>query len=283
VNPIDGTPSPVFLINQNKATGVVPDLYLTNMTDTNLRSNTYTGFEIGTSARLPRRTMLFAGWTFERTVDVDCTMNTASASATTNSPNSLRFCDQTGNTHQDLGANAPIPFRHEFKVNASVPLVYGFEASASFQSYPGAQKAAAGGLSWTITPGSTRYPIDCTQCPANTVILPARFSGDPTITVQLVPPGVRYLPRWNQLDLGIRRTFTVHGATLQPQITLFNALNSNAILGEGTALSTRLNPLLASGLTNPNFTYLSNDPSKGGTPSSILQPRLIQLGLQLRF
>jgi len=115
------------------------------------------------------------------------------------------------------------------------------------------------------------------------VILPSRFSGDPTITVQLAPPGVRYLPRWNQLDLGFRRTFKVHGATLQPQINLFNALNSNAILGEGTALSTRLNPLLASGLTNPNFTYLSNDPSKGGTPSSVLQPRLIQLGLQLRF
>jgi hypothetical protein len=34
---------------------------------------------------------MFLGWTFERTVDVDCTMNTASASATLNSPNSLRF------------------------------------------------------------------------------------------------------------------------------------------------------------------------------------------------
>ena len=37
-----------------------------------------------------------------------------------------------------------IPFRHEVKINANVPLAYGFEASVSFQSYAGAQKAAAG-------------------------------------------------------------------------------------------------------------------------------------------
>ena len=36
----------------DKATGVTPDLYLTNMTDDSLRRNVYTGFETGTSARL---------------------------------------------------------------------------------------------------------------------------------------------------------------------------------------------------------------------------------------
>ncbi len=138
-------------------------------------------------------------------------------------------------------------------------------------------------LSWAITPGTTRYPLDCTACPANTVILPSRFNGDPSITLQLVPPGVRYLPRWNQLDLGIRRTFKVHGTTVQPQVNFFNALNSNAVLGEGTGLSTRLNPLLANGQTSPNFTYLSNDPDKGGTPNAVLQPRLIQIGAQIKF
>jgi len=284
VNPLDGSPLVIYLINQNKATGVAPDLYLTNMTDTGLRRNIYTGFEVGTSARLPRRAMMFAGWTFERTIDVDCTMNTATASATLNSPNSLRFCDQSSLTNQQLGPNASIPFLHELKINGNVPLAYGFEASVSFQSYAGAQKATAGGLSWAITPSSTRYPVDCTTCPAGApFVLTSRFSGDPSVTVQLVPPGVRYLPRWNQLDFGIRRSFRIHGTVAQAQVNLFNALNSNTVLLEGTALSTRLNPLLASGLTAPNFTYLSNDPDKGGTPNSILQPRLIQLGLQLKF
>ncbi len=284
ISPLDGTPITVFQINQNRATGVTPDLYLTNMTDESLRSNVYSGFEVGTSARLPHRITTFAGWTFEKTVDVDCTLNTANASATTNSPNSARFCDQSGATNQQLGVNEPIPYRHEVKLNANVPIAYGFEASVSFQSYAGAQKAAAGGLSWAITPGTTRYPVDCTVCPANTVILPSRFAGDPSVTVQLVSPGVRYLPRWNQVDLGLRRSFRVHGVTVQAQLNLFNALNSNTILSEGTALSTRLNPFTTStGAPSSNFTFASNDPSSGGTPTAVLQPRLIQIGAQIRF
>jgi hypothetical protein len=210
-------------------------------------------------------------------------MNTASASATVNSPNSLRFCDLSGETYQDLGQTAAIPFRHEIKINGNVPIAYGFETSISFQSYAGAQKAAAGGLSWSITPGTTRYPVDCTQCPAGQIVMPRRFASDPAVTLQLVPPGVRYLPRWNQVDLGLRRSFKIRTMTVQAQVNLFNAFNSNAVLGEGTGLSTRLNPLLPSGATSPNFTYLSNDPDKGGTPSSILQPRLIQVGAQIRF
>jgi hypothetical protein len=71
--------------------------------------------------------------------------------------------------------------------------------------------------------------------------------------------------------------------TVQPQVTFFNAFNGNTVLGEGTALSTRLNPLTASGSTAPNFTYLSNDSDKGGTPTAVLQPRLIQLAVQLKF
>ena len=89
INPLDGTSIPGFLINRNKATGVAPDLYLTNMTDDTLRRNIYTGFETRhLGAASPPDVSMFAGWTFERTIDVDCTLNTASASATLNSPNS---------------------------------------------------------------------------------------------------------------------------------------------------------------------------------------------------
>ena len=207
------------------------------------RSNVYNGFELGVNARLPRRMLVFGGWSLDRTVDVDCSMNTASASATLNNPNTLRFCDQSGATHQDLGANATIPFQNGFKFNGNVPLVYGIEASASLQSYPGVIKAAAGGVSWTITRGSTRYPNDCTVpgCTPGAIVLPSRFAGDPAITVQLASPGTRYEPRWNQLDFGVRRTFHFGGTrVVQAQVDLFNALNSNAILSEGTALTSAL-------------------------------------------
>ena len=273
VNPLDGETIPVFQINQNK-NGITPDLYLSNMTDTSLRQNTYTGLEIGVNARLPRRTLLFGGWTVERAVDVDCTMNTANASATLNSPNTLRFCDQSGGLYQSLGRNASMPFQHGFKLNGNLPLWYGFEISASLQSYPGAIKATTGGVSWTINRGTTRYPNDCTVqgCTPGSVVLPSRFPGDPALTVQLASPGTRYEPRWNQLDLGLRRTFRFgRGVTVQGQVDLFNALNANPVLTEGTALSTTAAP------------FVSADPASGGTPTSILQPRIVRIAAQFRF
>jgi hypothetical protein len=272
VNPLDGELITAYQINQNK-NGIAPDLYLTNLTDTNLRNNIYNGFELGMNARLPHRTLVFGGWQMEHTVDVDCSTNTASASATLNSPNTLRFCDQTGDTFQNLGKSATIPYQSGFKFNTNVPLMYGVELSASLQSYPGTIKSAGGGVSWAITRGSTRYPNDCTVpgCTPGAIVLPSRYAGDPSITLQLAAPGTRYEPRSNQLDFGVRRNFRFKGRTLQAQVDLFNALNSNAILSEGTALSSTVAP------------FLSSDARAGGVPFTILQPRLIRIGAQVKF
>ncbi|HXI27009.1 MAG TPA: carboxypeptidase regulatory-like domain-containing protein [Vicinamibacterales bacterium] len=278
VNPLNGESVTVFQINQNK-NGVTPDLYLSNMTDTALRSNSYNGFELGMNARLPRRILMFGGWTMERTVNVDCTLNTLNSSATLNTPNTLRYCDQTGATYQNLGANTSMPYQHSFKLNGNVPLWWGIEASASLQSYAGASKATingvpSGGVSWTINRGTTRYPNDCTVpgCTPGAIVLPSRFAGDPAVLVQLASPGTRYEPRWNQLDLGFRRNFHFsRGVTVQAQADVFNALNANPVLSEGTTLSTTVAP------------FMSADPNSGGTPISILQPRLVRIGAQFRF
>ena len=69
----------------------------------------------------------------------------------------------------------------------------------------------------------------------------------------------------------MRRTFRLQRATVQGQIDLFNALNANPILSEGTALSTTVAP------------FLSADARAGGTPLTILQPRLIRIGAQIKF
>jgi len=272
ISPITGESITLYQINQNK-NGITPDLYLTNQTDDALRANVYNGFEVGANARLPRRILVFGGWGLERTVDVDCAMNTVGASGTLNSPNTLRFCDQTGSTFQDNGKNTSIPYQNGFKLNGNVPLAYGVEVSASLQSYPGTIKATAGGVSWAITRGSTRYPNDCAVagCVPGGIVLPARYAGDPAITVQLASPGSRYEPHYTQLDFGVRRTFKIHGVSAQAQIDLFNATNSGAILTEGTALSSTVAP------------FLSSSPDAGGTPTTILQPRLIRIGAQLRF
>jgi hypothetical protein len=103
-------------------------------------------------------------------------------------------------------------------------------------------------------------------------VLPSRFAGDPAVLVQLASPGTRYQPRWNQLDLGFRRNFHFNrGVTVQAQADVFNALNANSVLSEGTTLSTTVAP------------FMSADPNSGGTPISILQPRLVRIGAQFRF
>jgi hypothetical protein len=136
-------------------------------------------------------------------------------------------------------------------------------------------KAATRGLSWTVSRGSTRYPSDCSVpgCTPGAIVLPSRFAGDPAITVQLAAPGTRYEPRWNQLDFAIRRAFKFRNAQVQPQINLFNALNAHPILTEGTSLGGNVSIA----------PFVSSDPSTGGTPLSILQPRIVQLGAQIRF
>lgn len=272
VNPLNGEQMTVFQLNQNK-NGIAPDLYLTNETNSALRANVYNGFEVSANARLPRKILVFGGWSLDRTVNVDCTMNTPSASSTLNSPNTLRFCDQTGATFQQYGTNATIPYQNGFKINGNLPVAYGVELSASLQSYPGTIKAAAGGVSWTITRGSTRYPNDCTVpgCVPGAIVLPSRYPGDPAVTLQLASPGTRYEPHYTQLDFGVRRNFKIHGVTAQAQVDLFNATNSGAILSEGTGLSSSVAP------------FVSSSPEAGGTPLTILQPRLIRIGAQLRF
>src|SRR5262245_1719513 len=126
ISPITGESVTVYQINQNK-NGIAPDLYLTNMTDESLRANVYNGFEVGFNARLPRQIVLFGGWNAEHTVDTDCTLNTANASSTLNTPNSYRYCDQTAKLHQDLGTNVSIPYSNGFKLNGNVPLFWAIE------------------------------------------------------------------------------------------------------------------------------------------------------------
>ena len=143
VSPLTGESVTVYQINQNK-NGIAPDLYLTNQTDTSLRANVYNGFELGANARLPRRILVFGGWSLDRTVDVDCGMNTANASATLNTPNTLRFCDQTGKTNQNLGESASIPFQNGFKLNGNVPLWYGVEVQRLASELSGNHQANFG-------------------------------------------------------------------------------------------------------------------------------------------
>ena len=80
------------------------------------------------------------------------------------------------------------------------------------------------------------------------------------VTVNLVPPGSKYLHRWNELDVSFRKVFKVGKYHIDGALDMFNALNSNVVLQE-----------------NQNFG------STLGQPQAVLQGRLLRISNQIKF
>ena len=238
--------------------------------------------------------MFFAGWTIDQVVDISCDAGgtpSGTASGTgvvltgstpggltnnVNDPNTFRFCDQSGSLYQNLGKSVSIPFRHEFKIAGSMPVWKGFEVSMALQSDPELTKA----VNWTLTSG-TRYPFDCgvPGCTPGALVIPAGIKlTNPSETIPLVAPGSRFLDRLQQLDLGVRRVFHIRERmVVSPQLDVFNVNNSHAVLSETQALGTSGTNTFT-GLVS---TFRNGGP--GGTPQTLLAPRLLRLSVQFKF
>ena len=174
--------------------------------------STYNGLETSFSARLPRGATLFGGWTADRNVSVFC--------ATDDDPNGVTGTDKyLGETVMNGGAFCDqgqfgMPLKHEFKVAGNVPLVYGFDTGLAFQSYSGLARV----ITWT--PAATLFPGGRTN--AETLILNE--------------PGSLSYPRYNQLDVNIKKNFRSGQKVFTFQVDYFNVLNSNSILTQNNTI-----------------------------------------------
>jgi hypothetical protein len=211
---------PITIYNLNRSKQGLVDLLDTTATDRSLARVSYNGLEVSFTARLPRGGNMFGGWSADRLITVACSGN---------DPNTFRYCDQS---------QYGIPFRHDFKFAGSYPLPFDMQVGATLQSYAGLPLA----VNWAVP--SSLFPGGRTQA----------------VTVNLVPPGGKYLNRWNQLDLSVRRVFRFGKARLDGALDIFNALNSNVVLTE-----------------NQNFG------STLGQPQAILQGRLLRVSSQIKF
>lgn len=291
VNPLTGEQIQVFNLNANKL-GLTPDFFQTNA-DQKLNRNTYMGFEFGLNGRIGKG-VFFAGWTIDHVIDTSCDAGgtpsgTASGAGVVltgstpggltnnvNDPNTFRFCDQSGSLYQALGKNVSIPYRHEFKIAASMPVWKGFEVSMALQSDPELTKA----VNWTLT-STTRYPFDCSAagCTPGALVIPTGIKlTNPSETIPLVAPGSRFLDRLQQLDLGVRRVFHIRERmVVSPQLDVFNVTNSHSVLTETQALGT------SGANTFTGLVSTFRDGGPGGTPQTLLAPRLLRLSVQFKF
>ena len=290
-NPLNGTPITVYNL-QPAYFGLIPQLHQTNAPQS-LRRNTYTGFETSAVARLRHGIFIVGGWTIEKQTDRACDMSTSPLGNALNDPNTLRFCDQTGNLNQSLGAITGIPFRNEFKLQTNVPVKWGFEVNASLYSDPvystnfgtsfsgnglslaGVSPLALYGgdvggfkmVNWPITP-TTRYPMNCVCSNPGGLVDPGLTQG--AETVMLIPPGSRLTPRLSQFDLGFRKIFHIREKyNLMGEAQIFNLFNASTVLTESYTLGGSITP------------YVQGGP--GGVPSVILNPRMLRLNLQFKF
>jgi hypothetical protein len=163
---------------------------------------------------------LLGGWSRDKTVRVSCDGF---------DPNTLRYCDQS---------ELDIPFTNDFKIAGSYRLPLGLSAGATLKSYAGNPLT----INWAVP--ANLFPGGRTQA----------------VTVALIPPGEKYLERWNQLDISIRRLFQVGRLNFDANLDVYNVLNSNVVMQE-----------------NQNFG------STLGQPQQILQGRLLRLSTQLKF
>ncbi len=243
----------------------------TNSSD---RSHVYNAYDVGINTRFADGAMLFGGWVTERNLRNICDEP--------DDPNMLLFCDDSLND---------IPYRQGLKLSGTYPLGWGITVSGTWQDLAGrplglttttgpgpggpSQNKISGpgygdtgspvGTNWFLT-NATRYPVNCpSPCPAGQLVFPnadARLASA-SVEVPLVAPGTEFLPRLRQLDLSFAKWFGLWGSSrLQGQIDIFNVFNANMY----TAVrSTRF------------------DTPAYSRPASVLQGRMIRLGVQMRW
>jgi hypothetical protein len=253
VSPLDGSIIPAYNLDPDLRGQV--DRVDVNSTDRNLRSFSYTGFELGVSARLGRATA-FGGWTIDRTTLNHCDElenwgNLSSVIYDASGQNSqapksdYHYCNQS-----ELG----IPFLHEFKLSGSYQLPWEIQINAAFQSYAGAPLPTR----WSIG-RTTTYAADCLgPCTPGALVIPNMTAT--TYVLDLTPPGQDYYDRLNQLDLGFRKIFRIRTMQFSGQADIFNATNTPYVKSQTTTLGGSFGNVL-------------------GT----LQPITMRLALQMKF
>jgi hypothetical protein len=155
-----------------------------------------------------------------------------------------------------------VPWLTQIKLSGTVPLKYNIQVGVGFQTYKRFLSTATPpiGTQWQITQ-TTRYPANCLgPCTPGALVNPGMTVS--TMNVPLVKPGIELSDRINMLDINVGRWFKVHNVRIQPEVAIFNALNSLAVYG----------------VRSQN--YLTSSYMQ---PSTLLQPRITRIGMQVKW
>ena len=200
----------LYDLNPNKA-GQIDNL-VTLAKNFGKQTEIYNGFDVNMTARLPRGTLLSGGWNIGNSISNSIGLGTTRSSSNwcfvVDNPEQMRFCD------------VKVPMQTRVKVNASVPLRWGFQAAGNFQTLPGAPQAAT----WSAS---------------NAVIAPSlgrNLSGGAARNIELWAPNTHFEDRINQLDLRLSKKFKLGPARVDGQFDCYNVFNANPVLAMNTTV-----------------------------------------------
>ncbi|MEO8071221.1 MAG: hypothetical protein ABI652_07450, partial [Acidobacteriota bacterium] len=221
-----------------------------NVLDQNSDENSriYSGFDVSFQSRM-KGLNIFGGVSAGHTVTNTCQVE---------DPNYLTYCDQS---------QYGIPMYTQFKLNGSYQLPYKMMISAAIQSYNGDARNATVDTVIAATDPSLRVIWNVDRPTFLAATRSAGYNGgsgvaltQSSVNVQLIEPGSKLLKRQNQVDLRLKRPFQIGRVQVEAQFDAYNALNSGVVLTSVQTFGTALD-----------------------RPATILQGRLIRLGLQTRF
>jgi hypothetical protein len=217
-----------------------PFLGLVNELDTTSPNNWrhYNGIDFTVNARGNNGMSLAGGLSLGRSISKICDVA---------DPNQLRFCDQS---------QYDIPLRKTFKLTWSYPLPYDIRFSGVFQTADGF--ATGGQPAPLLGNGNPDNHLRLDTYQVTRTVLPTLTQAN--VSVYLDEPGTRVMPRVTQLDMAFSKIVRVGRLALTPQVDVFNALNSNAVLTLRTVYGSTL-----------------------GYPNTILPGRLVRFQLKYLF
>jgi len=214
------TGEPLTVYNLNRAKLGLSDLLDTTATDGDLNRRGYRGFESTFNLRLPGGAGVFGGWWTDKEIMVACDGD---------DPNTFLYCDQS---------TLDIPFVHNFKLAGSAQLPLGILLGSGIVSYAGNRLRVDWAVPANAFPGGRTQPV----------------------TVPLIPPGSKFFKRWTQVDLSVKKLFSIGGHEIEGALDMFNLLNSNVVLDQNQSFGPTLDQ-----------------------PIQILQPRLLRVSAQWKF
>ncbi len=214
-------------------------------------SEYYNGADVNLVARLPRGITVSGGWNIGNSISLlstwpGVTTSKSNQCVQVNSPQDLHYQVLSGVAE---GCESGNPYQNLVKVNGSVPLPWGLQAAAVYQSIPGPNYSAI----YTAT---------------NAQIAPSLgrslSGGVQTVQIDLLQPLSTYFDyRINQLDLRASKIFRTGGRKVQLNFDVYNVMNGSYALW-----------------TNNNYG------SNGATwlrPTSTFDARLFKFGAQFDF